>query len=268
MKFEELPRELLLHIFYYLPGDALWRNQRVCKKWKKRINPDVQKSKKTSTQVSSWTLLTEEQFPNELLIRKRYPTEIDYMYFYLYHLQTYIKNENRMLERIARSIEGVFEQSHLFTDICLLFPHLFANYVRIFKIQRYFFETDISDHIFWKKKLDVSKINITNIDSSGQKFTIIVKPNLKFIKEELEKSKYEGDAQSFVKEQVKELFIQWLSMYHRSIKKVPILSYYNLETCEILYTRKGFNLENFLKSGNNEVYKPAVYCLLAQNKLK
>lgn len=271
-KVEDLPRELLLHIFFYLQGDYLWRNQRVCKAWKKKINPEKEKlkvkTKNLINQASSWCLLSEEQYTAQLVRRRTYATEVDYMYFYLMNLKNTLSAEIRVLERISRSIEDVFEKSTLFTDVCLLFPHLFSNYVRVYKIQRYYFEMNTSDHIFYQKRLDTLKIPVIRSDNNGQKFTIIVKPNLKIINDELQRSEFIGNAEEYMKDQVKKLFSSWVNMYNQSIKKVPILSYYNFENCDILYTRKGFTMENFLKSGNNEVYKPAVYCLLAQNKLK
>eukprot|EP01080_Neovahlkampfia_damariscottae_P003453 gene3453-6102_t len=161
-----LPDEILYHIFFFLPINDINKFERVSKQWKE-LYPSEKKKKngKKKEGKDLWEIISSEQFTHQFMRRKTYPSKIDTHRFCIYQFRSYLVNETKYCERILRSLEYEFEKERSFSDVCVVHPHLFHQYIQIFKIDKYYDEMELFDHYFSIYGLNLKNYNFKSYEN-------------------------------------------------------------------------------------------------------
>jgi hypothetical protein len=264
---DDLPPEIFLHVFFFLPAEYLFYYQRVCKRWKQIMYTEKSPKRLDRDILTSCLIVAAEQFPYELRKRSTYPSPINSVFFYIWTYKCYLLSEISFMERVTRSIEHQYEKYPLFRDVCVYFPHLMGHYLKVYKIHKYFEEIDTSDASFSIGRLNVHACR-SRFDQDGQKLSLMIKVDERVLENEIEGLFEKTSKIEYIGRRVQEIWHEWLDIYARNPKKVPWFTYYNLKDVNILYTRNGFTRENYLRNWIKGLNRIPIYSLFVQGKIE
>jgi hypothetical protein len=171
----ELPTELLISIFSFMPGDEIMRAERVCKYWKKMIHYidesrerflELRGNKRRKKQIdlskertelsrAFWIAICEAHFKDAMLLRRKYPSRIQPVTFYVYNSKIDMLRNIYSLEKSISSLEQALEsESSLFSDVCIFSVDLMEMFTKLHKIDRYYNGQRLDDSDFEKTGLE------------------------------------------------------------------------------------------------------------------
>jgi hypothetical protein len=184
---DKLPRDCLLDLIFFLPGDEIAKLERLNKTMYRLLhitNVSIRPSSRNKRRTASfhlmnnsnasssnastmlltsltgrdlWLYICELHYSEQMKHRRKYPSVIQPQLFYMYQLKTDWYNEMHNLERMCSNLEELLESSKSVTDCCVLHPDLMDIYAKLYRMDCFYIGQNITEHFFYRAKLDLEK---------------------------------------------------------------------------------------------------------------